>query len=260
MSAQNRHLFKQCPWSQDLISKSFCTTVLRLFCHEFGKLGNSWVGRRWQHISLVWCMYAVWSWICLRLFLTLYHGKSPLDHHLGKYVFAFSKHFKQIQVFKRYSHTLIYLAYDLAYYSNDFPSMRTCFTPYFRLVVECHPSLEDSEDEEMVKAAGLVATLESSAKQFVSTILGITMPYQSISYIALLKMIFLLPRYDMLPSRAYPVKTCLTHIAHHRPTSMQTLLEEVWCWHSCLYDSRWVSTQGLGGVDPPKMIWNVWQR
>ena len=49
------------------------------------------------------CSYSInpWSWICLRwFFFTLYHSKSPLNHHhLGEYCFVtFSKNqtFKQI--------------------------------------------------------------------------------------------------------------------------------------------------------------------
>ena len=43
------------------------------------------------------------SWICLRSFFTLYHGKSPLNHHLGEYFLLvpsiLSKSKKNIMIF-----------------------------------------------------------------------------------------------------------------------------------------------------------------
>jgi len=34
--------------------------------------------------------------MCLGLSFTLYHGKSPVNHHWGEYFGTFSKHLKQI--------------------------------------------------------------------------------------------------------------------------------------------------------------------
>ena len=37
------------------------------------------------------CHYGRETWICLRWFFTLYHGKSPSNHHLGEYCWNFFK-------------------------------------------------------------------------------------------------------------------------------------------------------------------------
>ena len=52
-----------------------------------------------------WCGFPILHWlfsVCLRWFFSFYHGKSPLNHHLGNmYEIFVSKHLKQIKVPKR---------------------------------------------------------------------------------------------------------------------------------------------------------------
>ena len=57
---------------------------------------------RWQRWFDWVAIFLPITFVCLRWLFTLYHGRSPLDHHLGEYYLLYSKHLKQIQDQQQY--------------------------------------------------------------------------------------------------------------------------------------------------------------